>query len=87
MKAGDDVYNGTQSGSERMGHLIVMRGKERMETDEAPAGDIAAVAKLKNTHIQDVFTMKADQLTLPEIAFPTPVVPMAVLQKTKKDQD
>ena len=87
VKAGDDVYNGTQSGSERMGHLIVMRGKERMETDEAPAGDIAAVAKLKNTHIQDVFTMKADQLTLPEIAFPTPVVPMAVLPKAKKDQD
>jgi len=87
IKAGDDVYNGTQSASERMGHLIVMRGKERMESEEAPAGDIAAVAKLKSTSIQDVFTVKNDALTLTPIDFPKPVVPMAVIPKSKKDQD
>lgn len=87
LKAGDDVYNGTQSVAERMGHLIVMRGKERMESEEAPAGDIAAVAKLKATYINDTFTMKNDQVMLPPIAFPTPVVPMAVLPRAKKDQD
>lgn len=85
--AGEDVYNGTRSASERMGHLIVMRGKERMEVDFAPAGDIAAVAKLKNTHINDTITSKANTLALDPIRFPEPVVPMAVLPKTKKDQD
>lgn len=87
VKAGEDVYNGTQQSSERMGHLIVMRGKERLEIDVAVAGDIAAVAKLKNTHINDILTVKGNPLALSPIAFPAPVVPMAVLPKSKKDQD
>lgn len=87
ISSGGDVYNGTQSASERMGHLLVMRGKERIEIDMAPAGDIAAVAKLKSTRINDIFTAKAQTLTIEPIAFPKPVVPMAVIPKTKKDQD
>jgi elongation factor G len=87
ITSGDDVYNVTQSASERMGHLLAMRGRERMETAMAPAGDIAAVAKLKNTRINDVFGAKVGGLTLATIAFPKPVVPMAVIPKAKKDQD
>lgn len=87
VRAGEDVYNGTQSTAERMGHLIIMRGKERIETDVAPAGDIVAVAKLKNTRINDTLTMKANTLALSPIEFPNPVVPMAVLPRAKKDQD
>lgn len=87
IKAGDDVYNSTQSASERMGHLIVMRGKERMEVDAAEAGDIVAVAKLKNTRINDTHTVKPDVLKIAPIEFPAPVVPMALIPKSKKDQD
>lgn len=87
INSGDDVYNGTRSSSERMGHLITMKGKERIEIADAEAGDIAAVAKLKNTHINDVFTVKSDQAVLAPIDFPKPVVPMAVIPKAKKDQD
>ena len=87
IKAGDDVYNSTQSTTERMGHLIVMRGKERIETDAAAAGDIIAVAKLKSTRTNDTLTMKANPLSLRPIEFPVPVVPMAVIPKAKKDQD
>lgn len=87
VKSGGDVFNGTQNTSERMGHLIVTRGKERIEVDEAPAGDIAAVAKLKSTSINDVFTSKANSLFAKPIEFPIPVVPMALKPKAKKDQD
>ncbi|MFA5812526.1 MAG: elongation factor G [bacterium] len=87
ITSGDDVYNGTQSAGERMGHLLVMRGKERMETEAAPAGDIAAVAKLKNTRINDIFTSKTQTLLHDPIQFPRPMVPMAVIPKSKKDQD
>ncbi|MBN1283620.1 MAG: elongation factor G [Proteobacteria bacterium] len=87
VKSGDDVYNSTESVSERMGHLLQMRGKDRTETDEAAAGDIAAVAKLKGTKINDIFSTKNDALFLEPIEFPTPVVPMAVIPKSKKDQD
>lgn len=87
VKAGDDIYNSNQSIIERMGHLIIMRGKERLETEAAEAGDIVAIAKLKGTQINDTFTTKLDMLKIDPIEFPTPVVPMAVLPKSKKDQD
>lgn len=87
VRAGEDVYNGTQSQIERMGHLIHMRGKERSEIDEAVAGDFAAVAKLKSTQIEDVFSTKNAVLSIDPIPFPKPVVAMAANPKTKKDQD
>ncbi len=87
VASGADVYNNNQSQVERMGHIMVVRGKDRIEVPEATAGDFAAVAKLKNTHISDVFTVKATPLSMEEIPFPKPVVPMAANPKTKKDQD
>lgn len=87
VKSGDDVYNSTKSTAERMGHLIVTRGKERIEIDEAPAGDIAAVAKLKVTTINDTMSSKVNALHFDPIDFPRAVVPMALKPKSKKDQD
>ena len=87
LNSGDDVYNVTQSAAERVGHLLHMRGKERMEAEAAPAGDIAAVAKLKSTHVNNILATKGAQLSLDPINFPKPVVPMAVHPKAKKDQD
>ncbi len=87
INAGDDVFNVNQSSAERLGHLITMRGKERIEIPSASVGDIAAVAKLKNTRINDTFTSKAHPLTARQVVFPTPVVPLAVVPKSKKDQD
>ncbi len=87
ISSGSDVYNSTESGSERMGHLITMRGKERAEMEAAVAGDIAAVAKLKITHVNDTFSTKNEGLVMDPIEFPTPVVPIAVIPKSKKDQD
>jgi len=86
-KSGGDVYNANHNTSERMGHIIVTRGKERMEIAEAPAGDIGAVAKLKSTTINNTFTIKNNTFVCNQISFPKPVVPMAVKPKTKKDQD
>lgn len=87
ISAGADVYNSTQSIPERMGHLIVMRGKERIEVEAATAGDIVAVAKLKGTCINDTLSVKNNPLSMRPIEFPIPVVPMAMIPKSKKDQD
>jgi len=88
LNSGDDVYNYTESSSERIGHLLVMRGKERTEVDAALAGDIVSVAKLKNTFVNDTLVAnKNSDMQFEAIPFPKPVVPMAVLPKTKKDQD
>lgn len=87
IKSGDDVYNSTRSTAERMGHLITTRGKERIEVEQAPAGDIAAVAKLKVTAINDTLASKGNALIFDPIDFPKAVVPMALKPKAKKDQD
>jgi len=87
IASGSDVYNTTESSSERMGHLLSMRGKERTEVEASVAGDIAAIAKLKNTHVNDTFNTKNEGLVMDPIEFPKPVVPLAVIPKSKKDQD
>jgi len=87
INSGDEVYNGARSQIERIGHLMLMRGKERIEIASVDAGDIAAIAKLKVTKINDTFTTKSNALFMEPIKFPEPVVSMAVLPKTKKDQD
>jgi len=87
INSGDDVFNVTHEASERMGHLITTRGKEKIDVSAAPAGDIVAVAKLKNTHVNDTISTKSDALSLDDIEFPKSVVSMAVHPKTKKDQD
>lgn len=87
VKSGDDVYNTTKSTAERMGHLITTRGRERIEIDDAAAGDIAAVAKLKVTTMNDTLSLKNNALVFDPITFPKAVVPMALKPKAKKDQD
>lgn len=88
ISSGDDVYNVTEGSNERVGHPLVMKGKERIEIDVANAGDIACVAKLKNTFVNDTLVAnKNSDMTIDPVPFPKPVVPMAVLPKTKKDQD
>lgn len=87
INSGEEVYNSNQSTGERIGHLINVRGKDRIDVSSAPAGDIAAVAKLKNTQISDTFSTKAERIELPPVEFPAPVVAMAVVPKSKKDQD
>ncbi len=88
INAGDDVYNVSKGSSERIGHPLAMKGKERIEIDVANAGDIACVAKLKSTFVNDTLVAnKNSTMEFGPIPFPTPVVPMAVLPKTKKDQD
>jgi len=84
---GDDVYNSTKRTSERMGHLFVMRGKNREEVEKIFAGDIACVAKLRATGICDTLATKAKSVIFDPIKFPEPMVSLAVFPKSKADSD
>ncbi|MBI2346671.1 MAG: GTP-binding protein, partial [Deltaproteobacteria bacterium] len=84
---GEDVYNASRRTAERMGHIFVMRGRERMEVEKVCSGDIAAVAKLKGTGIGDTLCAKARAGTCAAIPFPQPMISLAVKPKTKADQD
>jgi len=60
--------------SEKLNHLCVALGKERIEIAELHAGDIGAVAKLRDTHTNDTLSTKDRGLVLPKIPFPEPVI-------------
>ena len=87
MKADSVVYNANKEKEERIGNLLVMRGKEQFAVPELKAGDIAAVAKLSVTTTGDTLTDKARPVILEGIEFPRPTLAMAIEPKSKGDED
>jgi elongation factor G len=84
---GDEVYNATRDAAEKLNHLAVPQGRERLEVPALHAGDIGCVAKLKNTHTNDTLSTRAHPVRLPEIHFPTPLVQMAIHPANRADEE
>lgn len=84
---GQEVYNATRDGAEKMGHLSVAQGKERLEIPILHAGDIGCVAKLRNTHTNDTLSTRAHPVRLPPIALPDPLVEFAVQATARHDEE
>jgi elongation factor G len=87
VKNGQDVWNAPREVSEKLNHLCVALGKERVEIAELHAGDIGAVAKLRDTHTNDTLSTKELGLVLPKIPFPEPVITLAVEVKQRGEED
>jgi len=81
------VWNAAKGKMERIGQLLLVRGKHQEPVAEVPAGDIAAVAKLADTATGDTLTDKDKAVTLPPIEFPRPAISMAIQPKSKADED
>jgi elongation factor G len=87
VSPGLDMVNYTNSKPERLAQLFVMTGKERKEIDRLLAGDLGAVVKLKDTHTNDTLSSKSFPVTYPPVAFPESVFHMAVVPRSKGDED
>jgi elongation factor G len=88
LKTDTHVYNVRTKADERMAQLVTPRGKTQESTTEIPAGDIAAVAKLSNTHAGDTLVGSKDiSTTLEPINFPEPCFTVAVYPKSQADLD
>lgn len=87
IKADSVVYNATKEKDEKLGQILVMRGKEQQAVPEAKNGDIVAVAKLAVTTTGDTLTVKANPQDLPGIEFPEPTLGTAIEPKAKGDED
>ncbi len=87
LKADSTVANATQSSPERLGHLIVLQGKTATNVPELKAGDLGAVAKLKDTRTNDTLADKAAGITFAPIAFPEPVLSYAIEPRSRGDED
>jgi elongation factor G len=87
LSPGMDLVNETNNKVERLAQLFVMNGKDRKESGKIQAGDIGAVVKLKDTHTNNTLTGKSFPVILPPIKFPEPVISMAIVAKSKGDED
>jgi elongation factor G len=79
------VLNARTNEEERIGQILVMRGKEQLPVEKLLSGDIAAVAKLSDTLTGDTLCDKGRPLRLPGIEFPNPLYAVAVSPKTQAD--
>src|SRR5436190_6219403 len=81
------VMNTRTHHKERVGQLLVPRGKEVSHADEFGPGDIGAVAKLKETHAGDWLAARDQPIHMPRIKLPAPVMAFAMEPKNKGDED
>ena len=87
LKKGDTMLNSTKGKKERVGRMMMMHSINREEIDEAWAGDIIALAGLKDTTTGDTLCDDKDPVVLETMTFPDPVIEIAVEPKTKADQE
>jgi elongation factor G len=87
LKKGDQMMNATKGKRERVGRMMMMHAINREEIDEAFAGDIIALAGLKETTTGDTLCDPAKPVVLETMTFPEPVIEIAVEPKSKADQE
>jgi len=87
LKAGDTIYNPVKSQKERIGRMLLMHSNHREDIKEAKAGDIIALAGLKNTTTGDTLCKQDSPIILERMEFPDPVIEVAVEPKSTGDQE
>jgi elongation factor G len=87
VHSGQDVFNATRDGTEKLGHLAIPLGKERLEVMTLHAGDIGCVAKLRNTHTNDTLSTREHPVRLVGVSFPEPIVHFAVRAMARGDEE
>ncbi len=87
LKKGDQMMNATKGKRERVGRMMMMHAINREEIEEAFAGDIIALAGLKETTTGDTLCDPAKPVVLETMTFPEPVIEIAVEPKSKADQE
>ncbi|MDH4138999.1 MAG: elongation factor G [Coriobacteriia bacterium] len=81
-----ELYNSRTGKKERLGHVLEIVGKETTDVDSVPAGDLAVLPKLADTHTGDTLSASS-KVALTPVPFPEPLYPVAILAKTKADED
>ena len=87
MHKGDSILNSTKGKKERIGRMMMMHSNNREEIEEAFAGDIVALAGMKETTTGDTLCDTVDPVVLETMTFPDPVIEIAVEPNSKNDQE
>ncbi len=87
IKPGGELRNQQTNATERATQLYTFQGKNRVDASNAPAGDIAALVKLKDTHVGNTLSDNSADIIIPEVEYPSPVQDVAIRPKTKGDEE
>jgi elongation factor G len=87
LRADSTIHNVTRDSAERLGHLTLLQGKTATNVPELKAGDLGAVAKLKDTLTSDVLGDKNVGFRVAPIKFPEPVISYAIEPKSRGDEE
>ncbi|MFN8947682.1 MAG: EF-Tu/IF-2/RF-3 family GTPase, partial [Alphaproteobacteria bacterium] len=87
LESGSTLMNSTRDRKERVGRMLLMHANSREDIKEALAGDIVALAALKETRTGDTLCDPNHPVILERMEFPEPVISVAIEPKTKGDQD
>jgi elongation factor G len=87
LRSDTTINNASRDVQERFGSITILQGKETQAVPEARAGDIAAIAKLKETATGDTLADKAAPIVYPKLAFPEPSISFALQPKSRADEE
>jgi elongation factor G len=87
IESGASIVNSTKDRRERVGRMLLMHANNREDIKEAYAGDIVALAGLKDTRTGDTLCDPQKPVILEKMEFPDPVIEIAIEPKSKADQE
>src|SRR6185312_7823295 len=87
LKNDATLQNFSRNSSEKLARISVMQGKEALPVNELHAGDIGAVAKLKDTLTGDTLGDKSAPIQYPKVRLPEPAITFAIEPKSRADED
>jgi len=87
IENGMELRNAGRSSSEKLNHLSIPLGKERLEVPRLHAGDIGVVAKLKDSHTNDTLSAQDRPMTVRGVVFPKPDISVAIRGVSRADED
>ena len=87
VESGQSIMNTVKDKRERVGRMLLMHSNTREDVNEARAGDIIALAGLKDTTTGDTLCDANNLVVLERMDFPNPVIEIAVEPKTQSDQE
>jgi elongation factor G len=87
LKSETSFYNVNKGIKERIGHIFILQGKEQTGVPEVSAGDIAAVAKLKETELGDTIASDGVKFQFAPISLPEPAISLSVKPKSRHDEE
>jgi elongation factor G len=87
LESGTGVMNSTKDRKERVGRMLLMHANNREDIKEAYAGDIVALAGLKDVRTGDTLCDPQKAVILEKMEFPDPVIEIAIEPKSKADQE